>query len=60
MSRAPNETPEGYARKHELLDKERPLTYDELIELRELMLIATSHLQYNNLTIKETTNDKVN
>ncbi len=49
MSIAPNETPEGYARKNELfrIKEQRELTLDELMELRELTRIAASHLVYN-------------
>lgn len=48
MTLAPNETPEGNARKRELqrIQSERELTLAELYELRDLTRIATSHLVF--------------
>lgn len=49
MTIAPNETPTQYARKNELfsLQKSRELSMDELLELRELTRVASSHLVFN-------------
>lgn len=49
MTKAPNETDEGYARKLELfaIRDQRPLTDAELTELAELTRIAASHLVFS-------------
>lgn len=47
MTRAPNETTYGHARKNSLIIKRDKslLTYDEALELRDLTKVATSHLK---------------
>lgn len=49
MTQAPNESTEQMARKNELfaIRDKRQLTIEELLELRELTRIASSHLVYN-------------
>lgn len=49
MTKAPNETLEGYARKLELMQLRdvRELTLDELKELSALTKVATSHLRFS-------------
>ena len=56
---APNETPQGNARKNELfaIRDTRPLTLEELQELRELTRAAISHLKFS-YPAKNNTNQK--
>lgn len=54
MSKAPNETENGYKRKNELmaLRDTRELTMPELYELRDLTRVAISHMNLTAVSIK--------
>jgi hypothetical protein len=60
MSKAPNETDAGYARKLELMviRDQRRLTDEELVELKELTTIAISHLVFGYPTAGGATIDR--